>query len=394
MYRFGTGKLSFRIFRMTTTTISNGHDVLANASQERLNSIPFTTADDAKDIIKRLYNMNVIDIKKFDSYEDLNFYIKTDNNSTRHGNEFVFKISNTQLSLDKKLFDAQSELLFRLKEAGISAPVPFRDVNGQHFSLQHLQNINDDVVVMEGNYMVRLLTYIPGERLVTVKNISLDLFYDVGKILAQIHNAWKGYEHPSLIREDFEWHLRSAVHTRAYAHLVKEQWQRDISEAVLNKFEAEVLPVYDNLTRGIIHGDLNELNILVTPSNVPTSQQRYMLSGVIDFGDTTVSPYIFDVSISLAYMMLTDIEESSIPSICKWFLSGYGSVSKIPDFEVNMVVTMMCARLVQSLLMGLYYHSMDPTNTYILCSQKRGWQALKNVWKLSIDDIKTVACPK
>ncbi|XP_033107398.1 hydroxylysine kinase-like [Anneissia japonica] len=368
--------------------MSSGTDL-----QEMVGSIPFTTRDDAKKIMKSTYNMNAVIIKKLDSYDDLNFYIKTDDNYDNQ-DEFVLKIFNKVLSQNTGVFEAQTELMIRLQEAGIPAPVPLKDINGKLCSLEHFKKVTEDGVTKEADYMIRLLTYIPGQMLVTAKQIPLDIFYNVGKTLAQMHNAWKDYEHPSLNRESYDWNLLSALKTREFLHLPKEEWQQNVSQSVLDRFESEVFPHHEKLNRGIIHGDFNELNVLVKQSadGSVNSEPQWNLSGVLDFGDCMFCPYIFDVGISLAYMMLTDIEDEA--TVCKWYLSGYESVIKLPDSEKNMIVTLIATRLVQSLLLGLQCYSINPSNTYVLSTQEKGWKALRKVWGMSVEDIQKAECPK
>lgn len=53
---------------------------------------------------------------------------------------------------------------------------------------------------------------------------------------------------------------------------------------------------------GVIHGDYNEMNIVVQRSS--TNKEEYKVHGVIDFGDMHSSYYLFEIAILLCYMML------------------------------------------------------------------------------------------
>ena len=65
---------------------------------------------------------------------------------------------------------------------------------------------------------------------------------------------------------------------------------------------------------GVIHGDFNEQNILVTKSedtqacasSSSGNEGDYHVSGVIDFGDSSYGPYIFEAAITITYMMLVE----------------------------------------------------------------------------------------
>lgn len=40
----------------------------------------------------------------------------------------------------------------------------------------------------------------------------------------------------------------------------------------------------------------------------------------------------------------------------------------------------VCARLCQSLVLGLYTHKFDSDNTYLLTTQKAGWKLLEDLY--------------
>jgi len=57
------------------------------------------------------------------------------------------------------------------------------------------------------------------------------------------------------------------------------------------------------LCAGVIHGDFNEQNVLVRRDQQRSSAGVTVVA-VIDFGDSEVAPYIFDVAIAAVYCML------------------------------------------------------------------------------------------
>lgn len=66
-------------------------------------------------------------------------------------------------------------------------------------------------------------------------------------------------------------------------------------------------------------------------------------------------------------------------------MSGYKSKVELPEVERSLVRISVAARLVQSLVFGAYSHSLDPTNTYVLTTSKRGWKALHAFWNTPAD---------
>ena len=60
---------------------------------------------------------------------------------------------------------------------------------------------------------------------------------------------------------------------------------------------------------------------------------------------------------------------------------------EFPDAERKMLRTAAAARMVQSLVLGAYNHSLDPTNDYLLTTAKQGWTVLHQLWSTSQDDV-------
>lgn len=47
----------------------------------------------------------------------------------------------------------------------------------------------------------------------------------------------------------------------------------------------------------------------------------------------------------------------------------------------------MSARLCQSLVLGLYTHSLDTSNQYLLTTQKAGWKLLEELYEKTDSDV-------
>ena len=135
-----------------------------------------------------------------------------------------------------------------------------------------------------------------------------------------------------------------------------------------------------NFFTGMIHGDFNEHNILV---NKVEESNEYRISGILDFGDTCYSYYVFELAIAMAYMMLQTKNLATGGLV----LAGYSTVRTIPEHEKKVLKLCTAARLCQSLVMGQYSHTLDPTNEYLLTTQKSGWALLEAIWKQPTDEL-------
>lgn len=150
------------------------------------------------------------------------------------------------------------------------------------------------------------------------------------------------------------------------------------------------------MSAGIIHGDINEQNILVKHLAVPYKDSasanssnssrndqptEFDICGILDFGDVANSYYIYEVAIAIMYMML-DSKIVDLLDVGGHVLAGYSSSSERGLNEVEFKALRVCvaARYAQSLTMGAYTYSVNPTNEYLLTSARNGWMQLSRLW--------------
>lgn len=131
---------------------------------------------------------------------------------------------------------------------------------------------------------------------------------------------------------------------------------------------------------GPIHGDFNETNIFFKET-----EDTKVIVGVIDFNDSHFNYTVFDVAIYMMYMM-TCCHEANHEEIAGFCLRGYLSLRTLQQSELDVLYYCIAARLVQSLLLGLYYYSVrkDP---YLLITQKGGQKVLKDLWRKQPCDV-------
>lgn len=143
------------------------------------------------------------------------------------------------------------------------------------------------------------------------------------------------------------------------------------------------------VSAGATHGDYNEQNILVRPISCHgNGDVEYDIVGVLDFGDSNCSPYIYEVAIAMMYAML-DSHIVDPLSVGGHVIAGYLVGSRAADGrppligtdERRLLRTCVAARFAQSLTMGAYSYSLDPTNEYLLTTAKRGWTILDALWR-------------
>lgn len=143
---------------------------------------------------------------------------------------------------------------------------------------------------------------------------------------------------------------------------------------------------------GFIHGDPNEQNILVqrkgdtSATSAGTDDTEYVVCGILDFQDAACTHPLYDLAMVLAYVMLQAKTFDPL-EVGGHILAGYTSVLDLPTLERSLLKVCVAGRLVQSLVLGAYNHSLDPTNDYLLTTAQSGWHVLHALWDTPADTV-------
>lgn len=101
-----------------------------------------------------------------------------------------------------------------------------------------------------------------------------------------------------------------------------------------------------DIEKGFIHSDINCLNIIVN-KDINTNAQY--ISGLIDFSNAVYAPLVFELGISMAYLMM---RREDCARYINPFLKGYLSVIPLSETSLNVLYYIILARLAQSYLNG------------------------------------------
>lgn len=218
------------------------------------------------------------------------------------------------------LFDAQTQLLLFLSQQNIQCPRPVMNIYGKYHSLEKIGS---------SQHSVRLLEYQPGKIFQDVLKTN-HLYYQVGEFMGKVDVALKNFNHEAFENLNSLWHLQSLPKLQDFLYVVTDVERKDIVEQVIDAFEKQVLSTLNNLSKGVIHGDCNEHNILVTKTDRPN---EFKVAGIIDFGETSNSYYLFELAIAIAYMCLQseDIETGGL------VIAGYSMIRNIPQHELDLL---------------------------------------------------------
>ncbi|CAN7944788.1 unnamed protein product, partial [Ixodes hexagonus] len=123
-------------------------------------------------------------------------------------------------------------------------------------------------------------------------------------------------EFPVLVQRCTPWSLFSVPELRPLVDTVLEQPEdRALVRGVLREFQ-ETQDLLRDLPRSILHGDLNEKNVL-------TGQDDDQVRAVLDWGDVHGGPRLFDVAVLLAYVLIAPTADRSPWQNVGLALAGY-----------------------------------------------------------------------
>ncbi|XP_043281704.1 hydroxylysine kinase [Venturia canescens] len=329
----------------------------------------------AIELVTRLYGFKVKEISELNAYDDKNYHVVCEDSyenhhvAKLHEHGYVLKIINSLDSRNIGFIEAQNEMMLFLRQREIRCTVPVKNLQG---SFSAVENIPTGSNV---GYVVRLLEYQPGSTLRSVP-ITKTLLRDVGQFVARLGATLSNFSHPAIEKRSFLWMLAAVPKLRDYMYALNNEEDRKMIAEVVKQFETQVFPVVEKLEHGIIHGDLNEQNLLVNAEGT-------RVIAVIDFGDSHRACTVFDLAIAACYMIIQTRDMFA----AKYVIEGFQSVKKLINIEKSIMKICVCARLSQSLTLGAYSYMQDPQNEYLLVTQKPGWEMVKKLWPMSDEDV-------
>ena len=174
------------------------------------------------------------------------------------------------------------------------------------------------------------------------------------------------------------WDLSDVVTTVSHflEAAVTDQNRTKLVREVCETFRNEVAPKLHLLPKQTIHADANYTNIIATPDNN---------FGFINFRDLNYSCRIFELAISLMYILNT-ADDFSGENIHAWRDISSRDIT-LAEEELELLHVLIAARFCQSLVLGAYSNKyLDPENEYLLESARHGWKNLEAFWKLPKDE--------
>jgi hydroxylysine kinase len=202
--------------------------------------------------------------------------------------------------------------------------------------------------------ILRVLTWCPGVTLAQLPP-GPALAARIGRALGRLDVALAGFQHPAS-DHSLLWDIRNAADLAPLIPSLPEDLV-PVADRFLGRFATEIAPALAGCPRQVIHGDFNPHNLLADPGD-PTR-----LTGIIDFGDMTLSHRICDLAVAASYLAGFP---DPVPQLAQ-LVAGYRAECDLTAAELALLPDLITARLITTLTITAWRAARYPENAaYIL----------------------------
>ncbi|KTD79388.1 aminotransferase class III-fold pyridoxal phosphate-dependent enzyme [Legionella waltersii] len=308
-------------------------------------------------------------LKKLPAEKDDNYVLQTYNNE-----QFILKVSAVNETWD--VIEFQTTVLNTLaqRRQSFEFPIPQASIAGKYI---------ETVRTNDGKLrFVRLFSFVPGQLLGEITNNSELLYKSAGKQIGCLIQALADIRHPGASRY-LKWDLQQASWIQDHLVSIKKEDDRTLVEKHLNSYEKDVRNKLLQMRQQIIHGDLNDYNLLATQNSLGEIQ----ITGLIDFGDMVMSAAIGELAIALAYMLMNKAEPLNT---AYHVIKACHAVFPFEEDEVAILYDLICIRLCVSVVNSAIRKRENPHDQYLTISEKPAWELLKKLEHISRDQALTI----
>jgi 4-aminobutyrate aminotransferase-like enzyme/Ser/Thr protein kinase RdoA (MazF antagonist) len=331
---------------------------------------PSFSADTVKEKVRDLYGIDGT-LRTLPAEWDQNFQIESAQAGT-----FVVKIANRARSVEE--LDFQNEAMNLLADRWTSGTspqvVPSRS--------------GDDICSISDSdgmtYLMRVLTFLPGQPLATVGSLCDRTLDRLGYAMGDFDRCLLELKHPAMKRE-LRWDLRRAEWISSYTFHISNVRRRRIVERLLLQYRARVVPELHNLPTSVIHNDANDDNILLAPDE----EDGWHIAGLLDFGDMLWSYTVNELAVLCAYIILR--MDDPVRVVAR-IAAGYHRARPLTELEIRVLFPLICMRLCVSVTTSAIAAEDDPHNEHRQVSDRLAWAMLERLepidWRDAENEIR------
>jgi Ser/Thr protein kinase RdoA (MazF antagonist) len=326
---------------------------------------PPVTDDDAEVLLKTLWGIEGR-ASALTSERDQNFRI-----DARDGRRFVLKL--THPSEDRAVTNFQTGALRHIEQVAPQLPVP-RVVPTLAGELEHERSVNHSAP-----RLIRLMTWLEGTPLNQLEQPDLRLRHELGRSLAELGRALRGYFHPAAGHE-LLWDLKQAAKLEPLLDHIPDDAQRALADKFMQRFLDQAAPALPGLRAQVVHNDLNFFNVMVE------AQAEQPITGIIDFGDMVHTPLVCDLAVAAAYQLSPG--QGGLQQL-QAFVSGYRAVTALEPEELDLLPVLIATRCLMTVAITGWRAARHPENRdYILRNNPAAWQNLAFLDELGLDTLR------
>lgn len=315
------------------------------------------SANEAERQASELYGLRALATALPGEY-DCNFHLRTSD-----GGEFVLKCMHPARKAEFVAMQCAA-----LEHLAARAPVlPLQRVQ------RTLKNETFTSVVDDSDQprLVWLLSFLPGDTLAKADPHAPELLADLGAYLGQMDAALASFDHPAAHRE-LKWDSSRALWIREHLQEIADSHRRALVEYFIGQYQEQIEPIRDRLRAGVIYGDANDHNVLVS---APWPQPR-SVAGVIDFGDMHHGWIASEVAIAAAYAILE--KEEPLP-VMREITRGFHAAFLLNDLEIAALFPLIGMRLAVSVVNSAIRKAQRPDDPYVVVSEGPAWTTLERL---------------
>lgn len=323
---------------------------------------PTFALTDAARLAKELYGLSG-SVAVLPSERDQNFLLTVGENE-----RYVLKIANA--TEERAMLDAQNQMMAHVAGFGNLFPKVVASLRDENI---------ETVSGADGrNHFVRLVTYLNGTPLGSIKRHSPELMADLGRKLGELDKALQGFEHVALHR-DFHWDFANGLEiVRKNLKLVRDKEMRKMVSVLAANFEKFTVPLLPRLRKSAIYNDANDYNILVGGGSDMYSFNQ-TVTGFIDLGDMVHGYVVGDLAIAIAYAVL---DKPQPLATAAEIVKGYHSAFALTEDEIAALYGLVILRLCMSVCIGAEQQKNQPDNEYLGISQQPIRNTLPKLMKI------------
>jgi 4-aminobutyrate aminotransferase-like enzyme/Ser/Thr protein kinase RdoA (MazF antagonist) len=316
---------------------------------------PQLTAAQAIAILDRHWGITAERVVDLGSYEDQN--LRVDAGAKR----YVLKVAGP--SHARPPLEAEHEALAAAATLELATPVPVTALDGA------------EIVDVDG-HRVRLLSWVDGVPLTDVAHLDESTLRGLGAVAADSSAALADVRSA---REP----VASKWDPRLAADVVDDVLadDPDPSDAERELLLAATAPLRERLHRSdaelparqTIHGDVTDYNVLVTAGG----PGRLLISGLIDFGDSTCTWRIADLANACVAVVCRELDEP-LPALLA-VVAGYHERAPLTVVELDVLWPLILGRAAACAALSTRQLRLTPHSEYTVAQYAGDWRALRTL---------------